>query len=150
MIRKATIKDIKGIESLGEKFYNEAEFSKKGLGLDVSTFGILVTQLLDYPSVLILVVEKDNKIIGTIGGVISPWLLDTNQKILQELWWYIDPEYRGIGHRLIVKFEKEAVKLGANFVLMVTLDSKHEDKLITYYNKMGYNHLEHHFIKKVL
>ena len=150
MIRKATIKDVEGIIILGEKFYNEAEFHKKGLGLKSDTFGTLVTQLLELPVALILVAEKNNKIVGTIGGVISPWLLDTDQKILQELWWYVDEEHRGIGHRLILKFEEEGIKLGANFLLMVTLDSQHENKLINYYIKMGYEHLEHHFIKKVL
>lgn len=149
IIREAKSTDIEGIKVLGESFYNEANFSSKGLSLNLDSFAAFLRQVIDHPDVVILVCEKDEELVGTVAGAITPWILDTSQSILQEIWWYVDPKERGVGGRLLKRFEEIGRQKDVTFVLMVTLDSKHEDKLINYYERQGYQHLEHHFIKRM-
>ena len=149
MIRPAKYTDIENISAIGEMFYNEAKFSSKGLNIDLDSFKALLFQLINNSESIVLVCEIDGKIVGTIAGAIAPWILDTKQKILQELWWFVDPNYRGFGHKLLEAFEIEAKNLGVSFILMITLDSNYENKLIKYYKRNNYKHLEHHFIKRL-
>ena len=150
IIREAKFTDIDEIKILIESFHLEAKLQLEGLNLNLDNFEILLAQLMKLPEALILVCEKDKKIVGTVAGVIAPWIGDTSQKILQEIWWYVDSKERGVGGELLKTFEKIGKQKDIDFVLMVTLDSQHEDKLIRYYTKQGYQHLEHHFIKRIV
>ena len=100
---------------------------------------------------VLLIIEDDEGIFGSIGGIKAPWMMDNSQMMLMETWWWIneDKQNHWAGALLIKAFIERAKILNIDFVIMVTLDGNKEEKLKETYHKLGFEHLEHHFIKKV-
>ncbi len=137
---------------MGEAFYNETTLKDKGL--DADTFSLLETIKFLVTSghgLLILAVDEGGVVVGTIAGVISPWLLCKEQSVCQEAWWYVAKDHRGKGveHWLLEQFESTAKAAGAQFCIMGTHDNPRERVLLRYYARNGYTSLEHLLIKKV-
>lgn len=147
MIRKATIDDVENLCRGAESFYNE-KLKAKSLTFDKLSSEKYFKWIIEYPESLVLIADN-GKFQGAIGGVITPWILDFNLKIMTEMFWFVFPEHRGrIGIKLIKDFEAESKAVGANRILMVGLETIN-DAVSSLYIRRGYAHLEHHFIKEL-
>lgn len=136
----------------GRHFYNEAEFYKKGLLFEDASLEATLNFLIDNEmSILLFVVDQQDKVVGTIAGVCTPWILFNKQTICQELWWWLEPEYRGsrLSNWLLKAFENKAKQLGATHLIMGTFDNPRERVLIRYYKLKGYSKIETHVIKRL-
>ena len=102
-------------------------------------------------SAVILIAEKDNKIVGAIGFIVAPDLYKENSLLAIETFWYVTPEYRGgmIGIRLIKAFERYAENLGCNRVALIHMSDSYPDMLRKLYIKFGYKLTELHYIKEL-
>ena len=151
MIRQATLEDIPEMVRMGQAFYDYADFGNRGLAVDHKAFGELLANLMQMKESVLLVAEDKGQLVGAIGGMMAPWILNYSQQLLTELWWWVMPEHQkgGIGIKLIEAFQAEGKARGASHVIMVTLAGDKEGKLMSVYSKMGFNHLEHHFIKEL-
>lgn len=60
-----------------------------------------------------LIAEKDNSIAGMIIGVKDQSIWDPNVKVLRELVYWVEPEYRGTsaGYKLLLQYNKLAKEL---------------------------------------
>jgi GNAT superfamily N-acetyltransferase len=87
---------------------------------------------------------------GFIVGMIAPSFLEPDKLACTELAWYVEPEYRGtsVAIKLMKRYEKKAIESRCDIVTMVALNSLNPDKVGAIYKKMGYNTLEHHYIKE--
>ena len=87
---------------------------------------------------------------GIIGVVSNAWF---NPEIVtvQELGWWVEPEYRGttFAIKVLKAFEKEAKAIGASKVMMLSLDSLSPEVLHSMYLRLGYSKLENLYIKEV-
>jgi GNAT superfamily N-acetyltransferase len=76
------------------------------------------------PLTVALTVHEDtaNKVVGTIAGIISPWLLNKNARTLQELWFYLQEAHRGprLARHTMAAFEAYGRKAGATHCIMGT------------------------------
>jgi hypothetical protein len=149
MIREAEQDDIQAILKRGPAFFKHAQFKNKGLVFDQdSTYKTL--QFLINDDNGIVLVNEDKKINAFIYGLLSPFPMNYNQIILTEFAWWADPDARQTtGIRLLKEFEKRGKEKGADLFIMVTSDSFQEEKLEKFYKKVGFNHLEHHYIKRL-
>ena len=150
-IRRARFTDLTQIIALGQAFWEEARIEKYGLGFDAEYFRRFLLNLMRNGEGTILAALSDGMIIGGIAGVLVPWMLDANQTIMAELWWYVMPKYRGgrLALKLIKEMENEARRNKATHMSMVTQSERKETSLQKFYERIGYHHLEHYHLRSL-
>jgi len=148
IIRKAEIKDVIAIGELTRKFFKES-LSDYGLRLDDETIQETLTNYIN--NLIGIIAEQDGRVVGVIGGLVTPSIFDKSQLIGQETVWYVDPKYRRgtTGIKLICAFEDECKVRGADLIVMVHMGNLYADVLDRYYKKRNYKLLERDYIKGV-
>lgn len=147
MIRQVQLKDKYAIRGLINEFYEES-LKQYGLSFDLVTIDTTIENFIN--NHICLLIEKDNKVVGVIAGMIAISIFDASQKIAQEAIWYITKEERKgtAGIRLFKAFEDECKARGANIISMIRVDniSNRLDKL---YKSRNYQLAEFHYLKEV-
>lgn len=146
LIREAVEQDYKDLVAIGHKFFrfnayrNNSEIDEESL---LKTFAILNT---DH---VLLVVEKDGKVVGTAGAFIAPvyWNYAHLQGV--EAFWWVDPEHRasGIGTRLRQTLETLGKVKGVRFWNMIALKESMHDQVCAQYDRAGMRHVETVYMK---
>lgn len=144
MIRKITAQDKNAVLRLAEMFFKE-RIEKDGLTFSLEAASENFDQFIYNPAIVALCIEVEGEIVGMIAGVFSRMFF-AKELALQELVWYVEPRKRKYGIRLLKEFERIAVGLGANLVMMVGLTG---DSSLDFYRKMGYTSIQEHFIKRI-
>ncbi len=68
-------------------------------------------------------------------------------KIFQEFMWFMSPEYRAYGIKLYKMAEEELRRQGFTAIVMVSLVGPYTERLCRFYQRLGYEKMEIHFIK---
>ena len=96
---------------------------------------------------VVMVTEQNGNVVGVIGGVVGPHYL-TGGKSASELFWWVEPEHRGVGLPLLRAYEDEAQERGAQYSGMICpFGSSNVEKI---YSKSGYVPLETIFFKEMV
>ena len=95
-----------------------------------------------------LVAYEDDELIGVLAGLIfnHPF---KNEKIWQEVFWYIKPEYRKYSKAMLSELEKFCLSLGIRLIVMAHFGCKKREQLDRFYKIHGFEYLETHFIKNL-
>ena len=151
IIVPATRFDIEGIADCAERFFLYADYESQGMPLNREDFKdmVLSNYIMDESGLALLLKDDPcGKIRGGIAGRMSAWGYNRSIKIMVELFYWVDQEYRGLNSiRLIDKFEKESFKKGANKVVMISINTDLKDGVDRLYKKRGFEHFEQFFIK---
>jgi GNAT superfamily N-acetyltransferase len=77
---------------------------------------------------------------GMIAFIVFPMFMNHSHLVAQELFWWVDEDKRGtkLGLELLDRAEKEAEKLGAKDMLMLSLNDLNGDKVNKLYESKGY------------
>lgn len=142
MIREATSKDYFAILALAEKFWQDTEYDE-----DFDPAHVLDYIKLAGNCGLLAVVDVDGKVVGFIAGVVSPLLGNRNALIAAELAYYVEPEYRGRGVRLLSFYERLVKAKGIKYNSMMSLQSSKPEAANEIYRRFGYHHTETTFLK---
>lgn len=148
MIREATKEDIPILLHMGEQFFNASDFgrltdydrdSTRQTFVDLISNGIL------------LVGEIEGSVIGMVGAVLYPLYFNIRHLTGQEMFWWVDPDYRktGIGKQLLVELEKKAYSMGADSFSMIALDKINPEIMGRVYKMNGYFPAEHSYYKRL-
>jgi len=89
---------------------------------------------------------KAGDLVGGIGCLIHPDLNDGELQAMEGFWW-VHPEHRGVGLKLLRRFEDWALSMGAKRVLMGSLKVFEADRMKQMYEKMGYSEIETFWVK---
>lgn len=97
---------------------------------------------------ILIDVDENDDFRGSIGFTImedpnSPRLLAT------ELFWFVDPRFRGIGKNLVVAFEEFAKERGCKGTIMTHLADSMAESLSKFYVKNGYSLMECNYFKEI-
>lgn len=140
-MRSATRDDLLDLLEMGREFADAA-----GRDLDRETLVNTFEQMMDADDGFLLITEG-----GMLGGVVYPSFMDTNTKIAQELFWWVEPRARqnGIGDAMMTAFERWAIEQGAAQVIMVALHKLTPRKIGKIYKARGYEPLEHGYVKGI-
>ena len=96
-----------------------------------------------------LVLEHEGKIVGLLAGAITMNPID-NQRIWQEIVWYVSKPYRRHGVKLLRTMEiKVKQEWGCAGMMMVCMGNSMTKKLDAYYQREGYVPLETHYFKRL-
>lgn len=144
MIRKVLPTDRLGVCELIELFFNE-HLSMRGYEF---SFQKALTDFDNYvsnPCIAGLVIDNNGSIDGFIGGFVAEKLF-LSGKTLSELMWYVRPEKRREGLRLLQSFEELAKEHGCKDIMMIGLEGTPVGGI---YERMGYVKQESMYSKKV-
>ncbi len=133
MIRKANVLDISGLILMLNTMHKETELNVP----TINSFKLVnkVNEVLH--SGIILVAVEENKLLGSIGGMVSTdWWGD--EKYLSDLWYYVYPDQRksDVAKNLITDF----IKIGKEAKMKIRLghifsgDLERKDK---FYERLG-------------
>lgn len=145
MIAKATTEDLERMEPTARKFYNSSRFLRV---FEASRFIALWSSLFSAGTGVIFVVRENDQIVGAIGGVVYPEPY-SGDLIAQEFFWFVEPEYRGVGMRLYFTFEGWARDRGCEEIRMGHLHDLMPDKIAAVYRRLGFSAVETNYSKRL-
>ena len=149
-IERPTYQDLPGMVEGGRKFFHHSRFDKWGLGYDAEGFARVVLGLIQMPTMLVLIAKDGNDVVGSIAASSFPWLLDPSQLMVQEIWWWVDKEYRGnVGKMLMGGLEAWCKDIGAKHLLMIGLADDRLRRMDKLYGRMGFSPIELQYHKEL-
>lgn len=141
LIRDAVYEDVPDLVDLGIRFISEGKYRDK-IATNPEALAQMMFSLIENPYGLLLVLEKDGRLIGMFGAIatLSPY---SGEPVAMELFWYVAPESRGGGVRLLRRAEQWAREVGAKKMIGVS----HTKKVGKFLKRYGYLPMEEHFLK---
>jgi GNAT superfamily N-acetyltransferase len=140
-IREADLTDIDVIVALGHRFASESVYADR---LTVSPTAMkTVAEWLLSGSGAIFLAERDGIAVAMIGLAVYPHFL-SGQRYGSEVFWWCNPESRGLGLRLLREGEAWVREQGGTF-MQLTAPSEDVERL---YVKLGYNRVESVYSKE--
>ena len=143
IVRQATIKDLPGILELLREFHKES-LDAFGFSVDEAVTTILINKFY----ITSFVLETEGKIVGVLGGQVVTYPLN-NELLYQEMVWFVNKKYRMHGIRLFKKLEEYCHANGIKKIGIALMVNSKADKLEKFYERMGFEYLEKHFIKSL-
>lgn len=134
MIRVAIEADLPRLVEMGQRFRSESTYSKF-LADNPERMMQLGRQLLAADGLLVL--EKAGQIIGMIGYIIHSHFI-SGEIVAGEVFWYVEPEVRGDGLKLVDEAKRRARVAGAKFLDMVAPS----ERVARLYKHLGYEWME--------
>lgn len=134
MIRAAYLGDIPRLVEMGQRFHRETAYSDH-LKANPEQMRMMAEKILKDDGWLVS--ERDGQICGMIGIVLFPHFL-SGEMIAGEVVWWVEPEYRGEGVKLMRAAEKRAKASGAKRMQMIAPT----DQVAAVYRRLGYDFVE--------
>lgn len=128
-IEKATLVDLPQCLVCAEKFINFYGFT---WNLESATK--TMKHILDQG--MFIIAKEEGKVIGGAAAVLIPNPWNSNELIFQEMFWWVEEDYRAgsVGIRLLLELEKQAPK-NATIVISVLPKSNIKNETLS---KLGY------------
>lgn len=140
VIRDATYDDIPQLLAMGERFA-EATGLSDIIPYDAATVENLFRLLIDGDNGILLITDG-----GAVGALMFPAMINANHITAQELFWWVDPDKRGHGVRLMRALEEAARERGAQSLMMSTIGALDNDGLAAFYERNGYRRADRNFL----
>lgn len=142
MIRTMTRDDKDAVLKLAKVFFDE-RLNEIGMIYSAENASRHFDELFD--KTFALVYEFDGEVVGMIAGVISAKIF-CEGITAQEIVWFVHPDHRKAGVKLLKAFEKVAKDKGCEDITMVGIA---EDASNKFYLRVGYKKLQVSYFKKV-
>lgn len=136
MIRQATAEDLGTLVEMGLRFIASTSYRGR-LAANPGQIAHLMQGLIWADDGTLLVAEDDGKIAGMIGVCIYVHPI-SGERIAGELFWWMQPEQRGDGVKLLKAAEAWADEKCAVRMQMIAPD----EKVAKAYQALGYGRLE--------
>lgn len=146
MIRQATKADIPEVARIGRQF---ADYYPYKAQYDEERVADSLSAIINMGVILVMI--KEEAIIGFIMGVLVPLWYAPTTITAQELAWWMDPEHRKgmAGLKLLTAFEEWAKASGANLIMISDLLIEGEYPIGKILTLKGYQHTERLHMKEV-
>ena len=138
MIRLALHGDIPRAVAMGRRFIAETSY-RGGMADNPDRLAETAARLIDGEDSALFVADESDTIIGMIGvyTYTHPY---SGERFATELFWWVDPEKRGTGVRLLRAAEAWARTQGVRSLQVVAPRSN--ERLGAIYERLGYTRLE--------
>lgn len=134
-IRAASLVDVPRMVEMGQRFRNETVYAaQRHPWTEMAT---LAARLIVSDAAIVLVAERDGRVVGMFGALLFAHHL-TGLQTAGELFFWVEPEHRGCGVRLLRRAERVATARGAVSMQMIAPTPDVE----TLYGRLGYTPLE--------
>jgi GNAT superfamily N-acetyltransferase len=97
----------------------------------------------------VVLVADENGVVGMLGAMIYRHYFNLSHITGNELFWWIDPEYRhgSLAMRMFRALEEWAAQSGAHSFTVGALHAQSPEKLSRFYDRNGYSPLESTYTK---
>jgi GNAT superfamily N-acetyltransferase len=144
-IERATIDEIRPITEMATRFENETSHVKVDVEHSVKNYTRFYGQ---GNGGMIALKTDDGGIVGGLGYVIAPDL-HFPRILAVETFWFVLPDFRGEGLKLMLEFEKIAEERGCDCTAMIHLSDSHPAALEKIYRRKGYELVEKHYVRRL-
>lgn len=134
-IRQATEQDIPPMVNMGLHFLKGSPYAAH-LEENPEQMADLGRKLLVGDNGM-LVAERHGVMVGMLGYCIYTHLI-SGEKTAGEVFWWVEPEHRGDGLRLLARFEAIARAAGAKKLQMIAPN----EQVATVYERLGFGFME--------
>lgn len=144
-IRAIQESDWEGLSDLAEHFYAEGNIPGT---FDRESFIPIWRNFINQGFANVLIAEDHEAVVGTIGGF---FLTDpmSGDFVCNEAWWFVHPEFRTVGVRLLRRWITLAKEAGCARLTMVHLCDSASERIGALYQRLGMKPLEHHYWMKL-
>lgn len=143
MIRPATLPDVPRLVALGRRFLAESAYAGR-LADNPAQMQAITEQLITQADGTILVATQGGVVVGMIGMLCFPHHLSA-ERTAGEVFWYVDPDHRGSGVRLLKAAERWALEQGARKIQLIAPSAP----VGHIYARLGYTPIEVAYQKEV-
>lgn len=145
-IRRATQADVLPLAAMGREFILASGFCKTlGASPKCDLAGVLAV-LVENPAACVFVADDDGRVVGGIVAMEAPLWFDQDTIVASELAWWVDPQHRKCGLRLLDAFEAWAADRGLATTVSDIVASADASKV---YERRGYSCVERSFARGV-
>lgn len=134
MIREATHVDLPRIVEMGRTFRRDSTYVNYLID-NPERMAELATQLIDKNG--LLVSESEGIIVGMLGYIVYSHFI-SGELVAGEVFWWVEPNYRGHGLRLLHEMEARAKKAGAKHIQMIAPNQR----VASLYERLKYEFVE--------
>jgi len=147
IVRNATAFDLDKYVVLAEKFH-AASPMHGAIDFDPKGYAEFYISALQNESMGIWLAEIENKVVGIVGAIAYPLYFNPNALVVQELWWWLDPAFRGEGNKMFKQIELWAKERNAAALFMIALEDDRAAKMEKVYQRAGFKPIERTFMKE--
>jgi len=119
---------------MGRRFRNESTYNKY-LADNPAKMAELGAKLIENDGIVVL--ERDGEITGMLGFVIHEHFI-SGERVAGEIFWWVSPEHRGDGLRLLREVERRARNAGAKYLHMIAPS----ERVKTLYERLKFDFVE--------
>ena len=150
MIRSAVADDLPCLETMGVKFFAASGLAE-WFNYRPECFSSVCTGLITNDKNVLLVGEEPKGVVAMAGAMSYPCWFDDQHLTCQELFWWVEPTYRGtqFGVALRQGMENWARDKGCLTMEMGALEASRPEALARLYERQGYDPKEHIFCKRL-
>lgn len=141
MVRLATENDIPRLVEMGRHFRNETSYAAF-LAENPEKMAELGRNLLKVDGLLLA--EHAGEIIGMLGFIVHDHFI-SGERVGGEIFWWVEPNHRGDGLRLLHEAEKLCKQRGAASMQMIAPTAQLEHV----YQRLRYSYVEATYQKKL-
>lgn len=135
-IRKAAPGDLERIVEMGMRFVAETDYHEL-IQVRPEKLAETVLSIVKNPDGVVLVSESEDQVTGMIALVAFDHPYSGTRTASEAVWW-VDPEHRGVGLRLLQAAEGWAKEKGAKAMVMVAPN----EAIGRLYMRLGYKPIE--------
>lgn len=117
--------------------------------IDDGTLSATFANLMGAGTGLLLVGSTERGLGGAVGALLHPHYMNAAHLTGQELFWWVDPEHRGIGPALFDALELWVAAMGAQSFSMIALEELRPAAVGEIYRRRGYVPAEHSWIRRL-
>jgi len=149
VIRDARYSDIQDIVRMGQSFHEAAKLEDIA-AFDPESFAEAVTNLIESPDGLLMVIDDDGAAAAMAGALLYPLYFNKRCRMAQEIFWWANPEARGqVALDLRRAVEARARAAGAQRMIWLALEGMKPEAMTRLYRREGYRPVERNFIKEL-
>lgn len=145
MVKILTIEQLPEAAVMGPAFLKE---SGAPGGFVPEVFVQKWTELISQGFGFILGLFRGQELTGAFGAVVVGDIND-GKLVANECFWFVKPEARGRGFELLIAYEEEARRRGAERCSMIHLLNLQPEKLGQLYERRGYRAVETSYFKEL-
>ena len=148
IVRRATQADLDRYVVLAKTFHTASPMHGV-IEFDPEGYSAFYLSALENETMGVWLAETEGEIVGIVGAIAYPLYFNPSAVVVQELWWWLAPEFRGAGGKMFKQIELWAKERNASALFMIALEDDRAAKMEKLYKRAGFTPMERTFIKKV-
>jgi GNAT superfamily N-acetyltransferase len=149
-VRRAVAEDFANYLQLAKRFHTASPMHNV-ISFDENGYSDFFHAALENDDIGMWAAVAADGIVGIAGALAYPMYFSPTNKVVQELWWWLDPTARGsgAGKEMFHQIELWAAEKNAVALFMIALEDNRAKKMENLYVRAGFRPMERTFMREV-